>query len=166
MAHFYISVYTPIPWTTRSGACGTNWSLTQSIPPISRPFFGWDIKLKNSISKTPDAVPVWPCVRRFPMGIFYAFQSLLRQGVEQSYCHPTDHRRKALISMDFLPPKCVDSVSIDRTSFNNEVIFCFTIRSLKDLTSLFIILRRTTHESQDFMVRYLWRCSYAAYFDC
>jgi len=98
--------------------------------------------LKNSISKTPDAVPVWPCVRRFPMGIFYAFQSLLRQGVEQSYCHPTDHRRKALISMDFLPPKCVDSVSIDRTSFNNEVIFCFTIRSLKDLTSLFIILRK------------------------
>ena len=28
--------------------------------------------------------------------------------LNKSFCHPIDHRRKALISVGFLPPKCVD----------------------------------------------------------
>ena len=38
----------------------------------------------------------------------YAFHSLFRQVFDKSFYHPIDHRRKALISVDFLHPKCVD----------------------------------------------------------
>ena len=47
--------WAPTPWTIRSGSYGANWSLIQSTPPTSRLFFGWDIKLKNSIPKASDA---------------------------------------------------------------------------------------------------------------
>ena len=47
--------------------------------------------------------------RRFPMGLFYAFQSPFRQVFDKSFCHPIDRRRKPLISVDFLPLKCVDN---------------------------------------------------------
>ena len=42
----------PTRWTTRSGACGANWNLTQNTPSTSRPFSVWDIKLKNRLSKS------------------------------------------------------------------------------------------------------------------
>ena len=43
------------------------------------------------------------------MGLFYAFQSPFRQVFDKSFCHPIDRRRKPLISVDFLPLKCVDN---------------------------------------------------------
>ena len=39
----------PIPWITRSGGYGASWSLTPGAPPTSKPFFGWDIKLRDRL---------------------------------------------------------------------------------------------------------------------
>ena len=49
----------------------------------------------NSHKKAPDAAAYWPCARRFLMGILYAFQSLFRRGLEQSYCRPVNRLSEA-----------------------------------------------------------------------
>lgn len=36
----------------------------------------------NSHKKAPDAAACWPCARRFPMNLFYAFQSPFQWGLE------------------------------------------------------------------------------------
>lgn len=38
----------------------------------------------------------------------YAFRPAIQMELDKLFYHPIDHRRKALISVDLLPPKCVD----------------------------------------------------------
>ena len=48
----------------------------------------------NSHKKAPDAVACWPCARRFPMNLFYAFQSPFRQTFDNHSATPPTAAKK------------------------------------------------------------------------
>ncbi|MGB4998032.1 MAG: hypothetical protein WBO90_02735, partial [Blautia wexlerae] len=52
-----------------------------------------------------------PAGKPAPERFSYAFQSPLRRVFDKSFCHPIDHRRKALISVNVINLKAEDIYS-------------------------------------------------------